>query len=331
MERQPILAAAAFAAAQAGAEARTRPAENRPRAEWPALFYGFRTMSVLVDQNTRLLVQGFTGKEGTFHAQQAIAYGTQVVGGVVPGKGGTRHLDLPVFDTVSQAAGATGANAAVIFVPPPYAADAIMEAADAGLPLVVCITEGIPAIDMVKAWAFLQGKPTRLIGPNCPGIISPGKCKIGIMPGQIHRPGHVGVVSRSGTLTYEAVGQLTNLGIGQSTCIGIGGDPIVGTNFLDALDLFNRDPETHAIVMIGEIGGNAEETAAAFVKEHVKKPVVGFVAGQTAPPGRRMGHAGAIISGGSGKAADKIKAMEAAGITVCSSPAEIGEKVQSLL
>jgi succinyl-CoA synthetase alpha subunit len=288
-------------------------------------------MSVLVDQNTRLLVQGFTGKEGTFHAQQAIAYGTQVVGGVVPGKGGTRHLDLPVFDTVAQAARETGANATVIFVPPPFAADTIMEAADAGLPLVVCITEGIPAIDMVKAWEFLQGRPTRLIGPNCPGIISPGKCKIGIMPGQIHLPGNVGVVSRSGTLTYEAVGQLTNLGIGQSTCIGIGGDPIVGTNFLDALRLFNDDPDTHAIVMIGEIGGNAEETAAAFVKEHVKKPVVGFVAGQTAPPGRRMGHAGAIISGGSGKASDKIKAMEEAGIKVCSSPAEIGEKVQSLL
>ena len=288
-------------------------------------------MSVLVDQNTRLLVQGFTGKEGTFHAQQAIAYGTQVVGGVVPGKGGTRHLDLPVFDTVAQAAHETGANASVIFVPPPYAADAIMEAADAGLPLVVCITEGIPAIDMVKAWAFLRGKSTRLIGPNCPGIISPGKCKIGIMPGQIHRPGNVGVVSRSGTLTYEAVGQLTNLGIGQSTCIGIGGDPIIGTNFLDALDLFNRDPETHAIVMIGEIGGNAEETAAAFVKANVKKPVVGFVAGQTAPPGRRMGHAGAIISGGSGKAEDKIKAMESAGIKVCKSPAEIGERIQSLL
>jgi succinyl-CoA synthetase alpha subunit len=288
-------------------------------------------MSVLVDQNTRLLVQGFTGKEGTFHAQQAIAYGTPVVGGVVPGKGGTRHLDLPVFDTVSEAARQTGANASVIFVPPPFAADAVMEAADAGLPLVVCITEGIPAIDMVKAWEFLQGKPVRLIGPNCPGIISPGKCKIGIMPGQIHRPGNVGVVSRSGTLTYEAVGQLTNLGIGQSTCIGIGGDPIIGTNFLDALDLFNRDPDTHAIVMIGEIGGNAEETAAAFVKANVTKPVVGFVAGQTAPPGRRMGHAGAIISGGSGKAEDKIKAMEDAGIVVCKSPAEIGEKIQTLL
>jgi succinyl-CoA synthetase alpha subunit len=288
-------------------------------------------MSVLVDNNTRLIVQGFTGREGTFHAQQAIAYGTHVVGGVTPGKGGTKHLDLPVFDTVEQAVKATGANATVIFVPPPYAADAIMEAADAGLPLAVCISEGIPTLDMVKAWAFLQGKKTRLIGPNCPGIISPGKCKIGIMPGRIHLEGHVGVVSRSGTLTYEAVGQLTRLGIGQSTCIGIGGDPIIGTNFLDALELFNADPDTHAIVMIGEIGGNAEETAAAYVKAHVKKPVVGLVAGQTAPPGRRMGHAGAIIAGGSGKASDKIKAMEEAGITICSSPADIGEKIQSRL
>jgi succinyl-CoA synthetase alpha subunit len=288
-------------------------------------------MSVLVDRNTRLIVQGFTGREGTFHAQQAIAYGTHVVGGVTPGKGGAKHLDLPVFDTVEQAVKETGANATVIFVPPPFAGDAIMEAADAGLPLAVCISEGIPTLDMVKAWEFLKGRNTRLIGPNCPGIISPGKCKIGIMPGQIHLEGHVGVVSRSGTLTYEAVGQLTKLGIGQSTCIGIGGDPIIGTNFLDALELFNADPDTHAIVMIGEIGGNAEETAAAYVKAHVKKPVVGFVAGQTAPPGRRMGHAGAIIAGGSGKASDKIKAMEEAGITVCSSPAEIGEKIQSRL
>jgi len=288
-------------------------------------------MSVLVDQNTRLIVQGFTGKEGTFHAQQAIAYGTQVVGGVVPGKGGATHMDLPVFDTVAQAVQETGANATVIFVPPPFAGDAIMEAADAGLPLVVCITEGIPTLDMVRAWEFLKGRNTRLIGPNCPGIISPGKCKIGIMPGHIHKEGNVGVVSRSGTLTYEAVGQLTKLGIGQSTCIGIGGDPIIGTNFLDALTLFNNDPDTHAIVMIGEIGGNAEETAAAYVKAHVTKPVIGFVAGQTAPPGRRMGHAGAIIAGGSGKASDKIKAMEDAGITVCSTPADIGEKVQSRL
>jgi len=288
-------------------------------------------MSVLVDRNTRLIVQGFTGREGTFHAQQAIAYGTRVVGGVTPGKGGTKHLDLPVFDTVEQAVRETGANATVIFVPPPFAGDAIMEAADAGLPLAVCISEGIPTLDMVKAWQFLKGRNTRLIGPNCPGIISPGKCKIGIMPGHIHLEGHVGVVSRSGTLTYEAVGQLTGLGIGQSTCIGIGGDPIIGTNFLDALQLFNDDPDTHAIVMIGEIGGNAEETAAAYVKANVRKPVVGFVAGQTAPPGRRMGHAGAIIAGGSGKASDKIKAMEEAGITVCSSPAEIGEKIQSRL
>jgi succinyl-CoA synthetase alpha subunit len=288
-------------------------------------------MSVLVDKNTRLIVQGFTGREGTFHAQQSIAYGTTVVGGVVPGKGGSKHLDLPVFDTVSQAVKETGANATVIFVPPPFAGDAIMEAADAGLPLVVCITEGIPALDMVKAWQFLQGRKTRLIGPNCPGIISPGKCKIGIMPASIHLEGHVGVVSRSGTLTYEAVGQLTKLGIGQSTCIGIGGDPIIGTTFLDALELFNADPDTHAIIMIGEIGGNAEETAAAYIKANVKKPVIGFVAGQTAPPGRRMGHAGAIIAGGSGKASDKIKAMEEAGITVCPTPADLGVKVQSRL
>lgn len=288
-------------------------------------------MSILVDQNTRLIVQGFTGKEGTFHAQQAIQYGTRVVGGVTPGKGGTRHLDLPVFDTVARAVTATGANSSVIFVPPPFAADAIMEAADAGIALVVCITEGIPTLDMVRAWEFLEGKKTRLIGPNCPGIISPGKCKIGIMPAHIHMQGHVGVVSRSGTLTYEAVGQLTKLGIGQSTCIGIGGDPIIGTNFVDALTLFNQDPDTHAIIMIGEIGGNAEETAAEYIRSSVNKPVIGFIAGQTAPPGRRMGHAGAIISGGSGKAADKIQAMKNAGITVCASPAELGEKVQSRL
>jgi len=286
-------------------------------------------MSILVNKDTRLLIQGFTGKEASFHAQQCIAYGTNVVGGVTPGKGGQKHLDLPVFDTVAQAVKETGANVSVIFVPPPFAADAIMEATDAGLPLVICITEGIPSRDMIRAWQFMQGKKTRLIGPNCPGIISPGSCKIGIMPGHIHMPGNVGVVSRSGTLTYEAVGQLTKLGIGQSTCIGIGGDPIIGTNHTDAVRLFNEDPDTHVIVMIGEIGGSAEESAAAYIKEHVKKPVIGFIAGQTAPPGRRMGHAGAIISGGSGKASDKIAAMEAAGITVCATPAEIGEKVKS--
>jgi len=288
-------------------------------------------MSILVNENTRVLVQGITGREATFHTEQCLDYGTRIVGGTSPGKGGTQHLGLPVFNTVEQAVGATGANASMVFVPPAFAADAILEAASAGLELVVCITEGIPTLDMVKVWRYLEGRHTRLIGPNCPGIISPGKCKIGIMPGHIHLPGHVGVVSRSGTLTYEAVHQLTQLGIGQSTCIGIGGDPIIGTSFVDAIRLFNQDSDTHAIVMIGEIGGNAEETAAAFVKENVRKPVIGFVAGQTAPPGRRMGHAGAIISGGSGKAADKIKAMEAAGITVCATPAEIGEKVKSKL
>jgi len=281
-------------------------------------------MSVLVNEKSRVLVQGFTGREGSFHASQMIEYGTNVVGGVTPGKGGTLHLDRPVFNTVAEAVRVTGADVSLIFVPPPFAADAILEAADAGLPLVVCITEGIPAADMVRAWNVIGGGKTRLIGPNCPGIISPGKCKIGIMPGRIHMQGNVGVVSRSGTLTYEAVGQLTHLGIGQSTCIGIGGDPIIGTSFLDAIQLFNADPETHAIVMIGEIGGNAEETAAAYIKEHVKKPVVGFVAGQTAPPGRRMGHAGAIISGGQGTAKDKYAAMSAAGITTVQSPADIG-------
>jgi succinyl-CoA synthetase alpha subunit len=288
-------------------------------------------MSVLVDRSTRVIFQGFTGREASFHAQASIDYGTKVVGGVTPGKGGQTHLNLPVFNTVAEAVKQTGANASVIFVPPPFAADAILEAAEAGLPLVVCITEGIPTADMVRVRAFMQDRPTRLIGPNCPGIISPGKCKIGIMPAHIHKQGHVGVVSRSGTLTYEAVGQLSKLDIGQSTCIGIGGDPIIGTTFLEAIELFNGDPDTHAIVMIGEIGGNAEETAAAYIQQHVKKPVVGFIAGQTAPPGRRMGHAGAIISGGAGKAEDKMKAMAMAGITVCASPAEIGEKIKSRL
>ncbi len=288
-------------------------------------------MAILVDENTRLLVQGITGREGAFHTGQAIAYGTRIVAGATPGKGGTKAQDIPVFDTVREAVEKTGANASVIFVPPPFAADAIMEAADAGLPLVVAITEGIPTLDMIHVAQFLSTRKTRLIGPNCPGIISPGKCKIGIMPGAIHRQGHVGVISRSGTLTYEAVGQLTSLGIGQSTCIGIGGDPIVGTNFIDALKLFNADADTHGIVMIGEIGGAAEEEAAAYIKAHVKKPVVGFIAGRTAPPGRRMGHAGAIISGGKGTAADKIAALEAAGIAVAPSPALIGETMARAL
>jgi succinyl-CoA synthetase alpha subunit len=284
-------------------------------------------MSILVNKSTRVIVQGLTGREGTFHAKACAEYGTKIVGGVTPGKGGTTHEGWPIFNTVQEAVDKTGADASVIFVPPPFAADAIMEAADAEIGLIVCITEGIPTLDMVRAWEYLQNRRSRLIGPNCPGIISPGKCKIGIMPARIHLEGSVGIVSRSGTLTYEAVYQLTTRGIGQSTAIGIGGDPIIGTNFLDALELFNKDPQTEVVVMIGEIGGNAEETAAEYVKSRMKKPVVGFIAGQTAPPGRRMGHAGAIISGGKGTAAEKIKAMEAAGIRVAKSPAEIGETV----
>ena len=288
-------------------------------------------MAVLLDKSTRLIVQGLTGREGTFHAKQAQAYGTNVVGGVTPGKGGTTHDGWPIFNTVHDAVEKTGANASVVFVPPPFAADAIMEAADAGIALVVCITEGIPVVDMLKAMTFLEGKPTRLIGPNCPGIISPGKGKAGIIPHNIVREGRVGIVSKSGTLTYEAIHQLTRVGMGQTTCIGIGGDPLIGTSFIDALTLFQADPDTEAVIMIGEIGGSAEEDAAAWIKQNFRKPVVGFIAGQTAPPGRRMGHAGAIISGGTGTAKEKMAALAAAGVRVVRSPADMGTALKEAL
>ena len=288
-------------------------------------------MSVLLDKNTRLIVQGLTGREGTFHAKQAQVYGTNVVGGVTPGKGGTTHEGWPIFNTVKDAVDKTGANASVIFVPPPFAADAIMEAADAGIALVVCITEGIPVVDMLKAMTFLDGKPTRLIGPNCPGIISPGKGKAGIIPHNIVREGRVGIVSKSGTLTYEAIHQLTRVGMGQTTCIGIGGDPLIGTSFIDALTLFQADPDTDAVIMIGEIGGSAEEDAAAWIKQNFRKPVVGFIAGQTAPPGRRMGHAGAIIAGGQGTAKEKMAALSNAGVRVVKSPADMGSALREVL
>jgi len=288
-------------------------------------------MSILVNKNTRVLTQGITGSTGQFHTRACREYGTQMVGGVVPGKGGTDFEGIPIFDTVEQARKATGANATVIYVPPPFAADAILEAVAAGVELVICITEGIPVLDMVKVKHYLKDSKSRLIGPNCPGVITPGECKIGIMPGYIHKPGRVGVISRSGTLTYEAVHQLTQLGIGQSTCVGIGGDPIIGTNQIDALELFNKDSGTDAVIFIGEIGGTAEEEAAAYIKQNFKKPVVAFIAGQTAPKGRRMGHAGAIISGGHGGAADKIAALKAAAISVAMSPADLGSTMKAAL